>query len=395
MLRHEKTTREMALEDLSNKLAAKSGLYTTVIKGDSGEIFYLHDAPKLADSQIVWKMTAEAWGVSTDGGKTWNGGMMVNGDVITRILTATGINADWINTGQLSVKKDGKEVLFVDVDTGTVRIVADTFSLSSGETIQSIVDNAKKYTDDAKDAWSKELENQADKMIQTFFQEEKPEDPQFGDLWFNTKDNNSVSRWNGTDWESVRDDGIAEAIKAAGDAQATADGKIKTFAQTAEPTDGMSVGDLWIDTDDNNKLYRYSGSSWVAYRDGQIAENLQTAKDYADDAAEKAAKAAVDAQTQTDIFNKLTNSGKLKGLYMKDGQLYISATYILSGILKLGGANNGNGTLEIYNSSGTRIGLFNNSGINLGSGKFVADVNGKCTAKDIEAYGSFICYENA
>lgn len=52
-------------------------------------------------------MTAEAWAVSTDGGQHWNGGMTVDGDVIARILTATGVNADWIKTGALVVR-DGK-----------------------------------------------------------------------------------------------------------------------------------------------------------------------------------------------------------------------------------------------------------------------------------------------
>lgn len=98
----QKTARELAVEDLTQKLASHSGLYSTIESTSSGSIYYLHDAPKLAESQIVWKMTTEAWGVSTDGGKTWNGGMTVNGDTITRILTATGVNADWINTGTLT-----------------------------------------------------------------------------------------------------------------------------------------------------------------------------------------------------------------------------------------------------------------------------------------------------
>lgn len=41
---------------------------------------------------------------------------------------------------------------------------------------------------------------------------------------------------------------------------------------------------------------------------------------------------------------------------------HISANYILGGILKLGGSGNGNGVLEIYNSSGVRIGKIDNTG---------------------------------
>lgn len=43
------------------------------------------------------------------------------------------------------------------------------------------------------------------------------------------------------------------------------------------------------------------------------------------------AQQKVDAQTQMDIFNKLTNGGKREGLYMQDGKLYVNASYIAAG----------------------------------------------------------------
>ena len=45
------------------------------------------------------------------------------------------------------------------------------------------------------------------------------------------------------------------------------------------------------------------------------------------------ANAAVDAQTQEDVWNKLTNNGQAKGLYIFDGEVYINASYIASGVL--------------------------------------------------------------
>lgn len=54
---------------------------------------------------------------------------------------------------------------------------------------------------------------------------------------------------------------------------AVANAKNKTFLQTAAPTSGMVTGDLWYDTDDNNKTYRYSGSAWVLAADARIATN--------------------------------------------------------------------------------------------------------------------------
>lgn len=60
---------------------------------------------------------------------------------------------------------------------------------------------------------------------------------------------------------------------------------------------------------------------------------LTEAKKYADEAAKKAAKEAVDGQTQADIFNKLTNNGQNEGVYIINGQVFVNASYISSGIL--------------------------------------------------------------
>ena len=72
-------------------------------------------------------------------------------------------------------------------------------------------------------------------------------------------------------------------------------------------------------------------------RDSTTAQNNQSvsqiAQNVAQNVAADAAKQAVDGQTQQDIFNKLTENGKLQGLYMKDGQLYINASYLMSGII--------------------------------------------------------------
>lgn len=55
----------------------------------------------------------------------------------------------------------------------------------------------------------------------------------------------------------------------------------------------------------------------------------KTVQEIADDAA----SSAVDAQTQRDIFNKLTNNGQTQGIYLSGGKVYINATYIETGIV--------------------------------------------------------------
>ena len=133
MVKQEKTAREKALEEFGKRIDSATGVYTTEeIQEDGSRIFYLHDKPTLAESKAIWKMTSEAWGVSTDGGQTWNGGMTVDGDTIVRILNAVGVNADWINAGAITVKDANENILFqVDMDTKTVVIDPDVLIIGN------------------------------------------------------------------------------------------------------------------------------------------------------------------------------------------------------------------------------------------------------------------------
>ena len=115
----------------------------------------------------------------------------------------------------------------------------------------------------------------ADGKITSFYQTTMPTGEE-GDLWIDTDDGNKLYRHNGITFIEVQDDGISTAITAASDAQATADGKVTTFVSTTAPT-AEAVGDLWIDSDDNNKLYRWSGSAWVLVRDSGIAQAITDA----------------------------------------------------------------------------------------------------------------------
>lgn len=54
---------------------------------------------------------------------------------------------------------------------------------------------------------------------------------------------------------------------------AVAGSKNKTFFQATAPGSEMGTGDLWFDTSNNNRPYRYSGTAWVATDDPRIAAN--------------------------------------------------------------------------------------------------------------------------
>lgn len=285
-LRDERTAREKALEELSQRLAESSGTYTTVeTQPDGSNIYYLHNKPQLSDSDIIWKMTAEAWAVSTDGGQHWNGGMTVDGDVIARILTATGVNADWINTGTIkAIDKDGNTTFLVDVTTGRVIINADSVQIKgkdvnaiAKEKAETEVNNfiSNTYTTDINN-----LQSQIDGQIETFFYDYEPtlqnipasgwttneeRKKHEGDLFY-WKSKGYAYRfmqegatWK---WQLVQDTDITLALAAAEKAQDTADHKRRVFVVQPEPP--YDIGDLWTQGSNGDlmrcKVARASGS---------------------------------------------------------------------------------------------------------------------------------------
>lgn len=302
-LRDERTAREKALEELSKRLAESSGTYTTVeTQPDGSNIYYLHNKPQLSDSDIIWKMTAEAWAVSTDGGQHWNGGMTVDGDVIARILTATGVNADWINTGTIkAIDKDGNITFLVDVTTGRVVINADSVQVKgkdvnaiAKEKAETEVNNfiSNTYTTDINN-----LQSQIDGQIETFFYDYEPtlqnipasewttneeRKKHEGDLFY-WKSRGYAYRFmqDGATWkwQLVQDTDITLALAAAEKAQDTADHKRRVFVVQPEPP--YDIGDLWTQGSNGDlmrcKVARASGS--------YSASDWEKASKYTDDSS--------------------------------------------------------------------------------------------------------------
>ena len=124
MVRKETSAREEAIKRLAETLSSSSGLYMTQEPQQDGSIiYYMHNKPTIAESNIIWKLTAEAFAVSIDGGKTYPYGFAVTGELITRLLYAEGINADYINAGTLVVRdKSGNAIFEADMDTGSVTL---------------------------------------------------------------------------------------------------------------------------------------------------------------------------------------------------------------------------------------------------------------------------------
>lgn len=331
----ERTTREQALQEFKDRLDNSTGVYTTVqTQQDGSQIFYLHDKPTLAESKAVWKMTAEAWGVSTDGGQTWNGGMTVDGDTIVRILNAVGVNADWINAGAITVTDtDGSIIFSVDMDTKSVYLdgsVQIGGGKSLNQTFANYLQESKDYSDGKLSDYAEtvtgslgELQDQIDGQIETFYYDYEPtlqnkpasnwttteeRKKHEGDLFF-WKPNketgeggyayrffydSTVGKW---EWVLVQDTDITKALAAAQNAQDTADHKRRVFVTKPQPP--YDIGDLWSQEEDEGgdiltcTVSRAKGASYVQ-------SDWQKLNKYTDDTkAEEALEAASLARNMT------------------------------------------------------------------------------------------------
>lgn len=97
LVTEERKARDTAIENLAKRLESSSGMYCTKDKQPDGSvIYYMHDKPELSDSMIVWKITVEAIGISTDGGKTYPIGLDVSGDAILNRIYVNGIDGKYI-----------------------------------------------------------------------------------------------------------------------------------------------------------------------------------------------------------------------------------------------------------------------------------------------------------
>ena len=134
LITNERKARETAIENLARKLESSSGLYCTKDEQPDGStIYYMHDKAKLSESMIIWKMTAEAIGISTDGGKTYPTGIDATGMAILNKIYVIGLNATYIKTGKLLVEDGDGNILFcVDMKTGEVLINNGILKVGSG-----------------------------------------------------------------------------------------------------------------------------------------------------------------------------------------------------------------------------------------------------------------------
>ena len=342
-LNKNKTEWEKAMEELEKAMKEQVGLYPVIKTLDDGsKVYYMCDHQTLEESQVVFELNGKGWAVSTDGGNTWNAGLLVDGTMITKILDSIGINADWINTGAFTVlDSDGNIMFKADTATGRVDIVANSFQLR-GKTLEEIAkESTKNYVDAVVGDKIKDINtqyfNSYDPTLTnkpaSDWTDTDTKDKHLDDIFYNTT-TKKMFRFVKIDgvysWENFDDPDIKAALDAASTAQDTADGKRRVFLVTPKPP--YDEGDMWVTstTDGKGEIKicktprqsgAFSSADWISpsYVDSDDVDNAINEYDT--------------SLGQPEIFNKLTNNGKNKGIYIQNGELYINASYILSGVL--------------------------------------------------------------
>ena len=200
----------------------------------------------------------------------------------TNVVTTEKLGYRAVSTKTIKVDAVETENIATDAVTANeaefgVTVVSDTDPaiVKEGTTVVDPTTGAQKvYSTDISDfvtVTDPAAQATADGKNSTYYQDAEPTGTAHlvGDMWVDTDDDNKLYTWDGTDWVLTQDSATA---------QATADGKTKTYTQDAQPSGGAyNIGDLWIDTDDGNKLYRYNGTSWVAAQDAAISTAQSTA----------------------------------------------------------------------------------------------------------------------
>lgn len=273
LVEQERNNRQNALDKMQEALKNSNGMYSTQeVLLDGSTIYYLHDKPTMKESKNVIKLTAEVIGFSIDGGKTYPYGFTITGEMVARLLYTEGINADYINTGALTVKDKSENIIFyADMETGTVKISGDNVTIggkTAPEAISDAVKESKNYADgkvsDFAETVTKsvaDLQNQIDGQIETFYYDYEPtlknipasdwttEDDKKkheGDLFYWKSKGYAYRFFKDGDtwkWQLVQDTDVTKALRTASFAQSTADSKCRVFL--TQPTPPYDTGDMW------------------------------------------------------------------------------------------------------------------------------------------------------
>ena len=129
---------ETAMIGVLTSYASSRGLYQYTETDPSGGTIYTYgNASTLASSDIRWRVSAGSIMVSTDYGQTWNSALSADGTAVMQSLYAVGINADYIEAGDLTLGGTTKNVdgnFYLKDAQGNLRVTMNKNGIFNGKT---------------------------------------------------------------------------------------------------------------------------------------------------------------------------------------------------------------------------------------------------------------------
>ena len=321
LVKDERTEREKAVERLNNTLKTSGGLYMTVEPQDDGSnIYYAHNKPTLEESDIVWKFTAEAIGISMDGGKTYPYGLNINGELIARLLYAEGINASYINAGALVVRDaNGKVIFSADIDNN--QIVIDGASVRIGASpLDGLLSSMQGQIDGNINTWTGTSAPTLSNYPANEWLDDTEMSKHVGDIYY---DGNShayrfVNEGNGYYWKQLKDTDVTKALKDSEDALAAAKQAQEAAALAKNMTLQLSneYQGVSVDSDGNYGTFpsNVSTQAVVMYGTQDITSDCKFT--------------IIKSDSVTGAWDNSTKTYTVTALSADDGWVDIKATYI-------------------------------------------------------------------
>lgn len=321
LVKDERTEREKAVERLANTLKESGGLYMTEDPQDDGSvIYYMHNKPTLEESDIVWKLTAEAIGISTDGGKTYPYGFTVTGEMITRLLYAEGINASYINAGALIVRDtNGKIIFSADIDNN--QIVIDGASVRIGASpLDGLLNSMQGQIDGNINTWTGAPAPTLSNYPANEWLTDTEMSKHVGDLYYDGDSHAYRFRNDGKGyyWERLKDTDVTKALQDSEDALAAAKQAQEAAALAKNMTLQLSneYQGVSVDSDGNYGTFpsNVSTQAVVMYGTQDITSDCKFT--------------IIKSDSVTGIWNNSAKTYTVTGLSADDGWVDVRATYL-------------------------------------------------------------------
>ena len=241
----------------------------------------------------------------------------VRDSVITSSSQAIQALQNTVNDSQTGVAANANAVSTLETEV----FGSGSASASRIDALESTVNDSNSGVTASADAISA-LTTKVDTKNKSFVGTEQPanntdNDLRTGDLWIETDNNNKIYRWNGSTWVAL---------------SPTSN---QTFVGGSAPT-ANAVGDLWIDTSNDNEIKRWDGSAWQPLRDGLITANANSIN-----AISSEIGVTFDAKVQT-LGNKNINiqtfaSGSAVAHNITDADVTSGVFLSLKGVSSVGG----------------------------------------------------------